>query len=464
MSRRRLLPLSIHTRLTLWYAGAMLVILVLISGGSYSLLAWSMAQDVDRSLLTVADVMRDAAHGPDSVEATERWLREVLDPDHRLFQLYGPDGDLRVKSSRLHAGLVLSPAARSNVALGRATFETVDLNGHWVRVVTVPVRRGERLIEVVQVGASLKPTAQTLRRWLETLLILVPLGVGLAAAGGYIMARKALRPVDEMSSAARRIDAEALARRIAVRGTGDELDRLADTLNGMLARLENTFGEMRRFSADAAHELRSPLTALKGTLEVTLRADRSGEEYRAALVSALEEVERLIRLAEDLLLLSRSTAGPESPRARVDLEPLVLEVADIGTRLGKDRSVAVRVGPIAPLAVLGDVGALRRAVLNLVENGVKYTPPGGRVDLSVVADGADAVLAVEDTGPGIDAADATRIFEAFVRLDAARARETGGSGLGLAIARSIVVAHRGTIAVERAAGGGARFTIRLPRA
>jgi heavy metal sensor kinase len=278
------------------------------------------------------------------------------------------------------------------------------------------------------------------------------------------MARAALRPVDEMSSAARRIDAEALARRIAVRGTGDELDRLAGTLNGMLARLENTFTEMRRFSADAAHELRSPLTALKGTLEVTLRADRSGDEYRTALVSALEEVERLIRLAEDLLLLSRSTAGPESPRARVELEPLVLEVADIGARLAKDRSVVVRVGPVAPLAVLGDVGALRRAVLNLVENGVKYTPPGGRVELSVVADGAEAVLAVEDTGPGIDAADATRVFEAFVRLDAARARETGGSGLGLAIARSIVVAHRGTITVERALGGGARLTIRLPRA
>lgn len=464
MSRRRLLPLSIHTRLTLWYAGAMLVILVLISGGSYSLLAWSMGQDVDRSLITIADVVRDTAHGPDTLEATERWLREVLDPDHRLFQLYGPDGDLRVKSSRLHPGLVLSAAARTNIGLGRPTFETVNLNGHWVRVVTVPVRRGERLVEVVQVGASLRPTAQTLQRWLETLLILVPLGVGLAAAGGYIMARAALRPVDEMSRAARRIDAEALAWRIAERGTGDELDRLAETLNGMLARLENTFTEMRRFSADAAHELRSPLTALKGTLEVTLRADRSGAEYRAALVSALEEVERLIRLAEDLLLLSRSTAGPESPRARVEVEPLLLEVADIGTRLGKDRGVVVRVGAIAPLAVLGDVGALRRAMLNLVENGVKYTPPGGRVDLSVVADGSEAVLAVEDTGPGIDAADAARIFEPFVRLDAARARETGGSGLGLSIARSIVVAHRGTITVERAPDGGARFSIRLPRA
>ena len=464
MSRRRLLPFSINTRLTLWYAAAMLVILVLISGGSYSLLAWSMSQDVDRSLITIADVIRDTAHGPDTLEATERWLREVLDPDHRLFQLYGPDGDLRVKSSRMHAGLVLSAAARTNIALGRATFETVNLNGHWVRVVTVPVRRGERLIEVVQVGASLRPTAQTLQRWLETLLILVPLGVGLAAAGGYLMARAALRPVDEMSRAARRIDAEALAWRIAERGTGDELDRLAETLNGMLARLENTFTEMRRFSADAAHELRSPLTALKGTLEVTLRADRSGAEYRVALVSALEEVERLIRLAEDLLLLSRSTAGPESPRARVELEPLVLELTDVGARLAKDRGVVVRVGPMAPLSVLGDVNALRRAVLNLVENGVKYTPPGGRVELSVVADGPEVVLAVEDTGPGIDAEDAARIFEPFVRLDAARARETGGSGLGLAIARSIVVAHRGAITVERAPGGGARFTIRLPRA
>jgi hypothetical protein len=201
--KRRLLPLSIDTRLTLWYAAAMLVILVLISGGSYSLLAWSMAQDVDRSLITVADVVRDTTHGPDTLEATERWLREVLDPDHRLFQLYGPDGDLRVKSSRLHAGLVLSPTARANIGQGRATFETVNLNGHWVRVVTVPVRRGERLVEVVQVGASLRPTAQTLQRWLETLLILVPLGVGLgrgrrlhhgargAPAGGRDVARGA---------------------------------------------------------------------------------------------------------------------------------------------------------------------------------------------------------------------------------------------------------------------------------
>jgi heavy metal sensor kinase len=457
-------PLSVHTRLTLWYAGALLAILVVISVLSYSLLAWSLAQDVDRSLLALAGVVRDAPRG-DAFDEAEWWLRDLLDPEHQLVQLLGPDGRLRMRSWRLRDDVLpLSPDARRSVAAGRAVFETVTLHGQRVRTVALPVQRNGRLVEVVQVGVPLAPTERTLHRWIEALFVLVPLGVGLAAAGGRVMARAALRPVDEMARAARRIDAEALARRITVRGTGDELDRLAETLNGMLARLENTFGGMRRFSADAAHELRTPLTALKGTLEVALRSDRSGAEYRAALASALEEVERLVRLAEDLLLLSRSTAGPESPRARVELESLVLDVADVGARLAKDRSVTVRVGSVAPVAVLGDAGSLRRALLNLVENGVKYTPAGGRVEVSVAAAAGEAVIAVEDTGPGIDPRDAGRIFEAFVRLDAARDRESGGSGLGLAIARSIVVAHRGTLEVERPAAGGSRFVLRLPTA
>jgi two-component system OmpR family sensor kinase len=457
-------PLSVHTRLTLWYAGALLTILVVISALSYSLLAWSLAQDVDRSLLTLAGIVRDAPRG-DAYDEAEWWLRDLLDPEHQLFQLTGPDGRLRMRSWRLRDDVLpLSAEGRRVVAEGRAAFETVSMHGQRVRTVALPVRRNDRLVEVVQVGVPLAPIERTLQRWIEALLVLVPLGVGLAAAGGRLMARAALRPVDEMALAARRIDAEALARRITVRGTGDELDRLAETLNGMLARLENTFGNMRRFSADAAHELRTPLTALKGTLEVALRAERSGAEYRAALASALEEVERLVRLAEDLLLLSRSSAGPESPRARVELEGLVLDVADVGARLAKDHGVSVRVGAVAPVAVLGDAGALRRALLNLVENGVKYTPAAGRVEISVAEVGGDVVVAVEDTGPGIDPRDTARIFEPFVRLDTARDRESGGSGLGLAIARSIIVAHRGSLAVERRDPSGSRFTIHLPRA
>ena len=456
--------LSVHTRLTLWYAGALLAILMVMSALSYSLLAWSLAQDVDRSLLAVAGVVRDAARD-DSIAVAEQWLRDLFDPEHQLIQLLDPDGTLRLRSRALRGDrLPLSPAARRTIMEGRPAFDTIAMHGQRVRVVALPVRRDGRLVEVVQVGTSLRPTERTLDRWIEILAVLVPLAVGLAAAGGRLMARAALKPVDEMSQSARRIDAEALGQRITVRGTGDELDHLAETLNSMLARLQSTFTEMRRFSADAAHELRTPLTALKGTLEVALRADRSGPEYRAALASALEEVDRLVQLAEDLLLLSRSSAGPESPGARVDLESVVLDAASVAARLAKDRGVIVRVGATAPAAVQGDAGALRRAVLNLLENGVKYTPAGGRVEVSVADDGASAIITVDDTGPGIDPADAEHIFEPFVRLDAARARETGGSGLGLAIARSIVVAHRGVLAVERAPGGGARFTIRLPRA
>jgi two-component system heavy metal sensor histidine kinase CusS len=198
-------------------------------------------------------------------------------------------------------------------------------------------------------------------------------------------------------------------------------------------------------------------------MEVALRSPRSAEEYRRVIASSLEDAERLIRVAEDLLLLSRATAGLEGPRQLVNLEPLLLEVLDLGLRLAQGAGVTVRMKEMTPLAVRADEGALRRAVLNLVENAIKYTPAGGAVELSLTrADGA-AAITVADTGIGLDPADTARIFEPFVRLDAARARETGGSGLGLALARSIAVAHGGDISVQSAPGSGSRFTMRLPR-
>jgi heavy metal sensor kinase len=267
-----------------------------------------------------------------------------------------------------------------------------------------------------------------------------------------------------MSATARRLTAEDLAQRVPRRGSGDELDRLAETLNAMLARLEATFAQMRRFAADAAHELRTPLTALQGSIEVALRAERSPEEYRRVLVSSLEDIERLRRVAEDLLLLSRATAGLEVPRQAVELEPLVLDVLDLGVQLAQGTGVTVRAKELAPLTVHGEEVALRRALTNLVENAVKYTPPGGAVELALARAEGAAVVSVTDTGIGIAAGDTERIFEPFVRLDAARARDTGGTGLGLAIARSIVAAHEGTITVESAPGAGSRFAIRLPLA
>jgi heavy metal sensor kinase len=266
-----------------------------------------------------------------------------------------------------------------------------------------------------------------------------------------------------MSRTARRITAEDLAERIPGRGAGDELDHLADTLNAMLVRLEAAFAQVRRFAADAAHELRTPLTALRGELEVGLRADRSPGEYRRVLQSALESAERLVRLSEDLLVLSRASAGGLVRSQPVDLEAVVLAVLDAGARLAQGRGVTVRLGAVGPALVTGDAVALERALLNLVDNAVRYTPAGGRVELSLVADADAAAVTVQDTGPGIAPEDVERIFQPFVRLDAGRAREPDGAGLGLAIARSIVAAHGGSLAVESGPAAGSRFTVRLPR-
>src|SRR4029453_17650588 len=176
----------------------------------------------------------------------------------------------------------------------------------------------------------------------------------------------------------------------------------------MLARLRAGFGEMARFAPDAAHELRTPLTALKGGIEVALRAERSAEEYRRVLASSIEEVDQLIRLAEDLLLLSRSSAGFTAVRRSVDLEPLCLEAFEVGVRLGKAKGVMVRMGATTPVVVQGDAAALRRALLNLVDNAVKYTPAGGSVVISLERTPEGAALVVEDTGIGIAAADVQR--------------------------------------------------------
>jgi heavy metal sensor kinase len=290
----------------------------------------------------------------------------------------------------------------------------------------------------------------------------VPIGLGLALVGGAWLASSALRPVRTMSRAARRISAQDLTRRLPLRGTADELDHLAETLNAMFGRLDIAFTHIRRFAVDAAHELRTPLTVLKGGIEVALRADRTPPEYRDVLRSSLEEVEQLIALAENLLLLSRLRMETVLPRHTVELETLLMEVIDTGARLADGRGVIVRLGPVEPLVVHGDHPTLRRAIVNLVDNAIKYTKAGGTVELSLERDGGDAVVAVSDTGVGMNPEDAERIFEPFVRLDAARTAEAAGAGLGLSIVHSIVAAHAGRLSVQTAPGVGSTFAVRLP--
>lgn len=467
----RLRPLSIRTRLTLWYGTALLTILLVIAALSYSMLRWSLIRDLDASLLTVAKFINDSGYEADtSVSGSnpEAALQEILGPEFydKVFQFVDEKGAPAARSTQLrHRTLPLSTGARENAGRGMGTFETVALStGEPVRLLTMPVTREGKPVQLLQVGIPFRRVEQELWRYLQSLFVLIPLGLVLAAVGGGLIARAALSRVDEMSRTARRVSGEDLSDRLVVRGTGDELDHLAETLNAMLARLQTAFTEIRRFTADAAHELRTPLTTLTGEIEVALRSTRSIEDYQEVLRSSLEEVKRLALLAEDLLLLSRSSSGAGLSRERIDLEALLVDVIDVVVRLAQAKRVAIHVEEIGPAMIVGDPIALRRAVLNVMENAVKYTATGGKVTVALLREDPLVRIIVRDTGVGIDPSDLDRIFEPFVRLDPARARDTGGAGLGLAIARSIVLAHGGSITVESVVGAGSCFAIALPLA
>ena len=458
--------LSVRTRLTLWYGGVLLAIVLVISAVSYFLLRRTLVGGADVELLMVGQIVRDAGIGEARRSETE--IREILGTRFLdvFYRVIGPDGRTQAQSGPLRLRhLPLSAEARARGLSGDPTFETVVLSrGERVRLLTIPLTKPPTPEQFIQVGATYDDIDRALSGYLEALAVMVPVGLALALVGGAWLARSALRPVRAMSRTARRISAQDLTRRLPLRGTSDELDHLAETLNAMFGRLDIAFTHVRRFAVDAAHELRTPLTVLKGGIEVALRADRSAPEYRDVLHSSLEEVEQLIALAENLLLLSRLRMENALPRGTVELEPLLIDVVDTGARLADGRGVIVRLGPVEPLVARGDQLTLRRAIVNLVENAIKFTGAGGTVELSLERDGRHAVVAVRDTGVGMNPEDAERIFEPFVRLDGARTTDNGGAGLGLSIVHSIVVAHDGRLSVQTAPGIGSTFTMRLPLA
>jgi heavy metal sensor kinase len=463
-------PRSIRARLTLWYTSLLTVTILLLGASAYGLLGYSLARDIDRALQGVAVALSEQpsrsrlpAVSPDIDAIFRRFFG--MSPWDRYVERRHPWSDRTPQESPSGTGrLPLSAQALNHAADGLETFETLEgLGPYPVRVLTHPVREAGRITSLIQVGMSLESVSVTRRHFLLVMAAVLPLAVLLAGSGGWLLARRALRPVDRMTEAARRISAEHLDERVHTTGTGDELDRLAATLNDMLGRLDVTFRQIRQFSADASHELQTPLTVLQGEIEVALRAPRTPDEYRRVLTSALEESGRIARLVEGLLLLSRADAGVlRMDHQPVDLARLVTEVCEHSQVLAKARGVTLDLGPLTPMTIQGDHQHLRRLLLNLVDNGLKYTLAGGRVTLALHQDGAWAVLRVADTGIGLAPEEQERIFQRFYRAPVAVSRGEEGSGLGLCIARSIVEAHGGYVQVESAEGHGSIFTVCLP--
>ena len=317
---------------------------------------------------------------------------------------------------------------------------------------------------LLQVGMSLQSRQVALDRFVRLTVWLIPLGLLISGTSGWFMTRRVLKPVQNIARTARLIEVSQLSQRIPLVGSGDEFDQLSQTFNETFARLEHAVGEMKQFTGSIAHELRTPLTALRGEAEIALLHGRSAEDFRGVLTSQLEEFQKLTRLIDQLLMLARAEAGEyRLKRVDVPLDPLLKYIVETLALIADEKGVTLNLESDPAIVVQGDREWLERALLNLLDNAIKYTPNGGRVTVKTSIETAGARIDIEDTGAGISPEALPRIFERFYREDPARDKSVEGVGLGLSLVKWIVEEHAGTIEAASVPGDGARFTIILPQ-
>jgi heavy metal sensor kinase len=449
---------SVRVQLTLWYVAAMTLVLGIYAVAILAYVSRSASQLLNQQLRS--DFQWATVMVEQTPEGGITWNGEEQIEEHPWLQVWSADGKLLF---------------RNDVALGQPE---VGLNlpnlpdDAIVRVPTgdgVPLRvlsrRGEIVGSpvVIQVGRSEQVIRDQIRTVALILLLGLPLAVAAAGLGGYALARRALAPIEKMTERAETITAERLSDRLPVSNSDDEMGRLATVFNATLARLEESFGQMRRFTADVSHELRTPSTAIRSVGEVGLRGRRDEAEYRAIIGSMLEEVDRLAGLVDRLLTLSRADTGV----AARSLEPIALKdlaesiVGDLAV-LAEEKSQQVVIEAHGSPRAIGDRLMLRQALINLVDNAIKFAPAGTAIVVRVVDSAAHAVIDVIDRGPGVPAAAREHIFDRFFRASSAPA-DVAGTGLGLSIAKSAVETSGGTLTLAHSDEHGSTFRITLPR-
>jgi two-component system OmpR family sensor kinase len=467
------MSLSFKARLTLWHLAAV----VLMLAGTALAANWALSravlnQIIDGAILALAEAEAGAlvaapqlpvrVHEMAPGTAAPSFIR--LDKFVQIVDLHG-----KVVAHGVTLGIArlpASPGLLGRLRGGETVFETVtDFGEEPVRMVSLPIEiAGTRY--AVQVAMSLDDAYAVLRsgRWLFAgMAVAILVGVGVT---GVVLTRRALRPIDRIVARARQIGESSLSERLPRPEQQDEIGRLVDTLNDMLARIEDSFEVQRRFTADAAHELQSPLSRLRTELEVTMRRPRDTAEYEETMRSCLEKVGRLSILTRELLTLARLDAeqGRAALPAVVPLGPLLEGAVRRLASEAERRRVAIALHPshALSLSVRCAEGLADLVFTNVLDNAVKFSPPGGQVMVDAVADGPEVVVAVSDQGPGIPAEEISRVFERFYRGRSARATDSTGFGLGLAISRAVVEHHGGRMSVESAPGAGATFRVRLP--
>jgi heavy metal sensor kinase len=464
-------PRSIRFRLTVWYAGLLAGLLLLFGVAIYvglreylrSTLADSMtkeARQIGETLLVNVSISGE--------QYVVDEIREHFAPEINgvFLRVTKADGSILYESGLPRDGSFdpRDVPARTDFPAETSRLESLT-NGAQMVISAVPftTREGNRF--AIEAGSPLKQSESVLHGLLLTFTVGLPLVVAVAIAGGYVLMRRALSPVGEITRTAEQITSRNLSERLPALATGDELEALSIALNRMIARIEHSFRHMNRFTADASHELRTPLTILRGELETVGRRSDLPAEARETIQSALEETDRLAKIVESLLAISRLDAGEAlMTRERFDLAALVADTVDQMRLLAEDKRIELNCLAENSPQVDGDASRVKQLVVNLVDNAIKYTGEGGRIEIRIGTVNGMAQLEVSDSGIGIPAEALKHVFERFYRVDKARSRHLGGAGLGLSIVKSICKAHGGTINVESTDGQGSRFMVDLPLA
>lgn len=459
---------TLRTKLTVWYVLVLGAVVLVYAAVTSAVLFFYLRHELDENLV----------QNIETVEGLLTWTsdkrihlgNETGDPDSNAKE------DRLIEVRTLNGALLYRNRILGNENLGGAAFpgEGRDdyserssrlADGTRIRMASRVHKLGSTPV-LIRLGESEEPLRREFRQMLAILLLGLPLTLGIAAFGGYALARRALAPVDVMARRAEKITAERLNERLPIENPRDELGQLARVFNDTLARLEQSFEQLRRFTADASHELRTPLTAIRSVGEVGLQKRGDVSYYHNIIGSMLEETNRLTRLVDSLLTMSRADAGTiQLNRTELQLMELARECAELLDVLAEEKGQSLSVTGDESVLVSVDRLILRQALVNLVDNALKYSPVGGAICVRVSSDAKrEAILEVQDDGPGIAPEHQSKIFDRFYRVDKARSRNAGGAGLGLAITQWAVEANGGRIEVESEIGKGTLFRVRLPLA
>jgi heavy metal sensor kinase len=451
--------LSIRVRLTFWYGVVLAATLIACGFAVYVMADYGLLEGVDHGLLTKYDEIAEWVENGTDVEEIAGAASSRR--QQYLMRLRTPGGVTLVESEALRG--VSGLEAVETMQSGSPIYSEVSLAGGSCHRLLSGIVHNSQGDWPIQIGTSLDQYEGEMRKLRFVLLTVLPVGMVAAVISGYWLAGRALRPIQWITDTTRRITAQSLAERIPVLNQEDELGRLADTLNAMIGRLEHAFDAMRQFTADASHELLTPLTAMRTETEVAFRTERPIEHYQRVLASILEEIERLTKLADNLLLLSREdTRAIQLSRSPVRLDETVRGVAEHVAVLADAAGVKLQIGQLPAASIEADVDCLRQVLFNLLDNAVKYTQSGGSVTVRGHATDTEATVEVIDTGIGIPAESLPRVFDRFYRVDKSRSRQMGGTGLGLSICKALIERHGGRIEVESAEGKGSTFRVVLP--